>query len=295
MIKEKSNRENTAVSLKYGKYYNFKKILSFLRHREIKGIEVVAEQSYSRTFRIDETKGFITVTDFPEQSALELSIGCSDKRYRSTIKNKVCKMFDLDTDFAVINERFVKDKLLSKGMECGHVPRLPIAFDPFELVVRAVLGQQISVKAASTLATRIVGKAAIKSDNLFPEGLDMFFPDASELLTLDLEGLGITNTRQATLKTIAQAVIDDDIKLTADQDFEQFYKDFSALKGVGDWTVNYVAMRGLGMVDSFPASDLGVVKALSKDGIRLSQKEILQIAEKWRPYRSYAALCLWNL
>ncbi len=292
---EMSKPDNTTLLLRYKKPFNFKQTLSFMKPREMKGVEVVTEKSYGRTFRTDNAKGFFTVADSSEQSALELKIDCDDIKCYMEIYNRVRKVFDLDTDFTAINERFAKDKLLSKGMVNGHVPRLPAAFDPFEFVIRAVLGQQISVKAATTLAARVAGKAAIKCDNIFPHGLDCFFPNPSELLSLELDGLGVTKTRQATIKTVAQSILNKDVKLTPHQTFEQFHQDFSALKGIGDWTVNYVAMRGLGMVDSFPAGDLGVVKALAKDGRLPSKKEITDMAEHWRPYRAYATLCLWNL
>jgi 3-methyladenine DNA glycosylase/8-oxoguanine DNA glycosylase len=134
----------------------------------------------------------------------------------------------------------------------------------------------------------------METGNSFPQGLDHFFPTPSELMNLDLGGLGVTRTRQATIKTAAQGILDRDVQLTANQSFDTFSKDFSKLKGIGEWTVNYVAMRGLGMLDSFPASDLGVIKALATEEKILSKKEIMAMAEKWRPYRSYATLCLWN-
>ena len=293
MIK-KNNQNRTILLLRYKKPFNFQQMLSFMKHREMAGVEVITKDRYSRTFRTGNIKGFFTVTDSPEKSALELKIGCDDIRCYMDIHNRVRRVFDLDTDFRLINERLSKDRLLSKGMVNGHAPRLPVAFDPFEFVVRAVLGQQISVKAATTLAARVAKKAAIKSDNSFPHGLDYFFPNPSELLTLALDGLGLSKTRQATIKTATQAILDKEVKLTANQSFDSFHKDFSALKGIGDWTVNYVAMRGLGMADSFPAGDLGIVKALAKDGKTPSKNEIGAIAEHWRPYRAYAALCLWN-
>ena len=257
-------------------------------------MEVVTETGYSRTFRTKNIRGFFTVTDNPDQSALELRIACDNTGYTMEIHNRVRKVFDLDTDFSLINERCAKDEHLSKGMVEGHVPRLPAAFDPFEFVVRAILGQQISVQAATTLASRVAVKADLKSDGGYPSGLDYFFPDPSELLNFDLDGLGIPRTKQATLKTVAQAILDQRLKLTANQSLETFSKDFSALKGIGEWTVHYVAMRGLRMVDSFPATDLGVIKALTKKGRAPSKKEIKEMAEQWRPYRAYAALCLWN-
>lgn len=203
-------------------------------------------------------------------------------------------MFDLDTDFAHINQIFRQDNILSKGMENGQVPRLPVAFYPFEFVIRAILGQQISVKAATTLAARLVKRAAQHCDSSFPSGLSYFFPSPSELIQLNLTGLGITATRQTTIQTVTQAVIDKAIDLNASQQQDTFHTQFLSLKGIGNWTASYVAMRGMGMIDSFPTTDLGVIRALSQDSKVPSTKEITAMAEKWRPYRSYATLCLWN-
>jgi 3-methyladenine DNA glycosylase/8-oxoguanine DNA glycosylase len=124
--------------------------------------------------------------------------------------------------------------------------------------------------------------------------LDHFFPGPEELVKTSLEGIGITGIRQATIANITQGLLDKVFSLNPNQSFEDFQKDFSAIRGIGEWTVNYVAMRGLGMVDSFPAADLGIIKAMEKQGKRAGKKEILKQAEEWRPYRAYAALCLWN-
>lgn len=294
IMQENNKQGDTTLLLKYQKPFSLKQTLSFMQFRAIRGVEIVTKDSYSRTFRIHNTTGFFTVSDSPEQSALKLTIHCDDIKCYMEIYNRVRRMFDLDTDFTAINEKFIQDSLLSQGMENGHVPRLPIAFYPFEFVIRAILGQQISVKAATTLAARVTEKAAIQCECSFPDGLDYFFPNPSELIELDLDGLGITTTRQATIKTVTQAVIDKVIQLTTNQPFGTFHKDFLSLKGIGNWTVSYVAMRGMGIIDSFPASDLGVIKALTKDGDVPTTKEIIAMAEKWRPYRSYATLCLWN-
>ncbi len=288
------SEDNHFDRLKYIKPFNFNQVLSFMKRRAMAGVEVVTETGYSRTFRIENATGLFTVTDNPEQSALELRIACDDIGCHMDIINRVRKMFDLDTDFSLINERCAKDEHLLKGMVEGHVPRLPAAFDPLEFVVRAILGQQISVQAATTLASRVAIKADLKSDGGYLSGLDYFFPNPMELLHLDLDGLGILRTKQATLKTVTQAILDERVKLTTPQPFETFRENFLALKGIGEWTVHYVAMRGLRMVDSFPASDLGVIKALTKDGRAPSKKEIMEMAEQWQPYRAYAALCLWN-
>jgi len=290
----KGHTKNATLLLKYAQPFDFKNTLSFMRLRAMKGVEMITDDTYSRTFRTSRTSGYFTVTDNPRQSALELTIICDDIKCFMEIHNRVRRMFDLDTDFTTINQKFAKDPILSRGMVDGHVPRLPIAFNPYEFVVRAILGQQITVKAATTLAGRIAEAAGITTDESFPDGLDFYFPNAEELIELDLDGLGMTKTRQQTVRTATQGVIDTAYSLTTNQTFETFHKEFSALKGIGDWTVNYVGMRGLGMIDSFPASDLGVIKALMHDETKPSQKDILRQSEQWRPYRAYAALCLWN-
>ncbi len=285
----------THLSLNYTKPFDFSHILTFLRIRAIKGVEVVTNHSYSRTFRNKQAEGFFEVTDNPNVSCLELRIESNDSNCHPAITQRVRRMFDIDTDFSEMNIRFSTDKLLCGGMVEGHVPRLPVAFNSFEFVIRAILGQQISVKAATTLAGRIAHNAKIETPAGFPEGMDFFFPRPAELLATDISTIGATKTRQNTLKTATKAVADDSDLLTEDQSPENFHRDFSALKGIGDWTVSYVAMRGLGMKDSFPYSDLGVIKALTKGNKAPTRKEILSISEQWRPYRSYATLCLWNL
>ena len=291
---EKQPTRATALHINYQKPFDFPLLLSFLKPRAIRGVEVITEGSYSRTFRTENAEGFFTVTDNSRKSCLEVSIDCNDTRCYMTIYSRVRKMFDIDTDFSTINERFSNDPLLSGGMAKGHVPRLPVAFDPFEFVIRAILGQQISVKAATTLAGRIAQIANRNTPPEFPKGLDYFFPHPEELISMDLSSIGVTRTRQETLKTVAQAIANGAVRLTRNQSPADFHRDFSALKGIGDWTVSYVSMRGLGMVDSFPYSDLGVIKALTNSEKTPTKKEILAIAEQWKPYRTYATLCLWN-
>ena len=289
-----SNNGKTTLLLPYNKPFNFSQMIAFLKIRIVKGVEVIDDQSYARTFRTKRSKGYFIVRDNPGKSALELSILCDNIQCYMEIYNRVRRMFDLNTDFSPINKKLKEDNHLSKGMTDGHVPRMPIAFNSFEFCVRAVLGQQISIQAASTLASRIAEKTKLRTKKNFAPGLDYFFPGPKEVVETSLEGIGITGARQATIVNIAQGLLDKVFSLNANQPFDVFQKEFSALRGIGEWTVNYVAMRGLGMVDSFPAADLGIIKALEKNGNRPGKKEILKLAEKWRPYRAYAALCLWN-
>ncbi len=285
---------NATLLLKYNKTFDFEHILSFMRPRVVEGVEVVSENSYSRTFRTKNDKGYFQVQDRPGKSSLELLINCEDIRTYMEIYNRVREMFDFDTNFTDINKAFAKDKILSKGMKDSCVPRLPKAFNPFEFSIRAILGQQISVKAASTLAGRFIQCAKLECPAAFPVGLNYFSPNPSEVLKLRLDNIGLSEKKRQTIKAVASAVFNKDILLTQNQIFDEFHKDFIKINGIGDWTVNYVAMRGLGMIDTFPVGDLGIVRTLSKNGKTFSNKEILKIAEKWLPYRSYAALCLWN-
>ena len=282
------------VSLPYNQGFDFGQVMSFMRPRAIPGLEVFTKKSYARTFRTDGEAGYFIVKDSRAASFLELRVFGKQKACSEVIRERVSKMFDLDTDFTEMNRMFSADEHLVFGMKNGHVPRLPVAFEPFEFVIRAILGQQISVKAATTLAGRIAEKAGLRTPRHFPPGLDYFFPSPRTLAALNLDGTGITRSRQETIKTVSNAVIHHHLQLTADQDFETFKKEFSALKGIGDWTVNYVAMRGFGMADAFPATDLGVIRSLTKGKVRPTLKQIKKTAENWRPYRAYAALCLWN-
>lgn len=285
----------STLRIQYVKPFDFSPILEFLRPRAIAGVEVVTGKSYGRTFRTETSSGYFTVTDNPGKSCLELSINCDDLRCYMTIYNRVRKMFDVDTDFSTINTQLRSDPVLLRGMVEGHVPRLPVAYDPFEFVVRAVLGQQISIKAATTLAGRIAAKADIPASTYFPQGFTHLFPNAEEFCGLDLSDLGITRTRQKTLHRVIDALLDGRFDLSSHQSFELFHQNFTAIKGVGDWTAHYVAMRGLGMMDCFPYSDLGIIRVLSINGKEPTRKELMMQSERWRPYRSYATLCLWNL
>lgn len=279
--------------LPYKEPFDFQETLSFFRARAIRGIECIDMSSYRRTFRIGEMKGYLIVMDRAEQSALELQVVTEDIRVLMAVYARVRRMFDLDANLQAISEHLGEDPILKRGMANGSVPRLPQAFDPFEHAIRAVLGQQITVKAATTLAGRVAERAGEKTNGM-PEGLDVFFPTPIELAAADLSELGITLTRQKTIKNVVNALIDGVFDLRLDQPPERFRKEFSSIKGIGEWTVQYVAMRGLGMVDSFPAKDLGIIKALMVDDRKPGEKEILKLAEAWSPYRAYAALCLWQ-
>lgn len=285
---------NPILLLPYKDSFDFDQMIGFMRLRQLKGIEHITETSYSRTFRTDSSKGYFTVRDNKEAQALELEISSEGINAYMDVYHRVRKMFDMTTNFDLINAHLSQDSLLLKGMSSGKVPRLPVAFNTFEFVIRAILGQQVSVKAATTFAGRIVDAGGIMTDDYFPEGLTHFFPSVEEFKKLSLELVGLTKTRQQTVWNVVEALSEDVFSLSPNQSLGEFHKEFSTVKGIGDWTVYYVAMRGLGMVDGFPAMDLGVLLAMQEGENKPKKKEVLERAEKWRPYRAYATLCLWQ-
>jgi AraC family transcriptional regulator of adaptative response / DNA-3-methyladenine glycosylase II len=165
---------------------------------------------------------------------------------------------------------------------------VPGCWDGFELAVRAVLGQQVSVSGASTLAGRLVRRFGKQISNQGP--LTHLFPPARVLLEADIACIGVTGARAETIRALSRSVAEDQIKLSSLQDFDDVRARLMQLPGIGDWTTQYIAMRALGDPDAFPAGDLGLRRALSIN----SAREITRRAEVWRPWRAYAAIYLWE-
>ncbi|WP_153448944.1 DNA-3-methyladenine glycosylase 2 [Vibrio algicola] len=308
--------------------FDYAFMLSFIQPRMIVGVESVVDNVYARSFRfvadssthhdtdttdsgcdnssnnvIDNSgdnnsrqmhTGRIQVAYLTKSNQLEVTIVCNHPAAVEPVLKRIRFMFDLDTDMSEIESKLKHDQVLQRGFVNGHVPRMPKAFDSFEFCVRAILGQQVSVKAATTLAGRVAHAADLQTPASFPRELDCFFPQLTDVIDLSFEGLGLTKTRIGTLITVIQALQGQLISLNKDQVFEDYLQQWTALKGVGPWTANYLAMRGLGIQDSFPDKDLGVLKALAVEGDYPSRKVVLQQAEAWQPYRAYATLCLWN-
>lgn len=281
---------NDLIYLPYNKSnFDSDVIFGFMKKRLVKGVELIANETYYRTFRINSFEGHFSIKDNKDKSRLEAKIMCDDFESSFLVYKQIKKMFDLNTDLKKIAS-VLKDKVLLKSSTT--IPRLPMGFDAYEFIIRAILGQQITVSAATTLAGRIAQKANIKYKcNI--EGLNYFFPTVDELSKIDLNGIGITKTRVNTIKSMNDALKNGELSLEYEQNLDDFINSFTKIKGIGDWTANYIAMRGLGMKDAFPANDLGVIKALTTKNQKPNVNKIIEKAEKWRPYRAYATLCLW--
>lgn len=207
-------------------------------------------------------------------------------------------MFDLDADLRAVHAVFATDPLLKQAIDLHPGMRLPCGWDGFELAVRAVLGQQISVAGATTLARRLVEHwGEPRSDAAATQiGLDRAFPSPERLRDAPLKTIGLPRTRAATLRGLSAAVADGRLSFDAGQPLQDFVECATALPGIGAWTAQYIAMRALALPDAFPAGDLVLQQRLAPNGIaRLSERATEARSQAWRPWRAYAVLHLWHL
>jgi 3-methyladenine DNA glycosylase/8-oxoguanine DNA glycosylase len=206
----------------------------------------------------------------------------------------VRRMFVLDANMTAIHEVLATDAVLKELVSKQPGLRLPGAWDPFEAATRAVVGQQVSVKGACTVVGRIVAKAGPRFESAdYPE-LTHFFPTAHELSACDLGGIGMPKMRVRTVQALAKEVDRERLSFVVKGSLSDFIELLTRIPGIGDWTAQYIAMRAMGEPDAFPANDLGIIKALRQGDKRITQKQIRQRAEKWRPWRAYAAMYLWQ-
>ena len=273
--------------------YDFNALLAFYARRAIRGVEFVDAGSYRRTLVIDGEPGWIEVSAIEDELALRLRVHDVRPARLGTLVARVRRMFDVDANPAAIMQAFRRDKLLRPLVRRWPGQRLPGAWDAYELAVRAVLGQQISVAAAHTLASRIVERFGIPHESSAVAGLGALFPTPDLLADAPLESTGLTRARAATIRGLSRACADGSLDLSSFQSLEEFVKRLSELPGIGAWTAQYIAMRAQSRPDAFPAGDL-VLRKLAGDGVAITERAMESIAEAWRPWRAYAVMLLWR-
>jgi len=284
------------LTLAYRPPLDWEKMLDFLKARAIPGVETVEANRYRRTVRIGDCRGRIGVWRADKKNALNLETELNDSSRLMEIVARVRQMFDLDADMNAIHESLSMDDLLKGIIEKNGGMRLPGAWDPFEVVVRAVVGQQISVKGAKTILGRITERAGMVAGKLADQELNLFFPDAGEVSGTNLTGLGMPLKRSDTLQRVGRAVHSGQVRLEAGRKTAEFIDEILQIKGIGPWTANYIAMRAFGEPDAFIAQDLGIIKALAPEGgARPTAAQVEKRAESWRPWRAYAAVYLWHM
>jgi len=280
------------ILLPYRAPYDWPAMLAFLRARAIPGVETVSEDGYARTIEIGGAHGIVAVRP-SARNALRAAIQFPQLSALPTIVARLRRVFDLIADPEVIGAHLSEDPALAPLVAARPGLRVAGAWDGFELAVRALLGQQITVTAARGLAGRLVatyGKPLAGG----AEGLSHVFPGAERLVDADLSTLGLTRARAAALGSLARAVVADPQIFGPRRSLEEAIVKLRALPGVGEWTAQYIAMREMREPDAFPAADIGLMRAMAdRKGRRPTPGALLARAERWRPWRAYAAQHLW--
>jgi AraC family transcriptional regulator of adaptative response / DNA-3-methyladenine glycosylase II len=281
-----------SLLLRYKPPYDWPAMLRFLERRTIPGLEAVVDGVYSRAVALAGVQGLISVQPAAGH-ALRAAIRISKLSALPNIIARLRRQFDLAADPLSIAAHLRTDPVLAPLLKRRPGLRVPGAWDGFELAIRAVLGQQISVPAAIRLAGKLV--AAYGQPLAEPgHALTHVFPTPQALAQADLTTLGMPRSRALTLNSVAAAAIANPDLFGATGDLDEAITRLRAIRGVGEWTAQYIALRQLREPDAFPAADVGLMRALADDrGQRLSATELLARAEAWRPWRAYAAQHLW--
>lgn len=281
------------LRLPYREPYDFAHVLQFLSRRAIPGVEAVDEDGYRRSIVHDGVAGWFSVTSIEGDSALALRVHHPHSRLLGLLAARVRRMFDTDADPQAITAVLRRDAVLGPLLRRWPGQRVPGAWDGFEVAVRAVLGQQVSVAAARTLAARVAATYGTPCADSAAAGLGVLFPPPTALVDAPLEQQGITRARAATIRGLARAVLDGRVAFRAEQSLAEFEHDLVALPGIGAWTAQYIAMRALAQPDAFPAADL-ILRRAAGQGRTLATRELESVAEAWRPWRAYAVMLLWR-
>ncbi len=267
-------------------------LLSYFRTRAIAGVETVSDDTYCRTIEIDGDPGVI-----------ELSPGGSDHlllrahlpHWEGLIHyvQRARRLFNLDVDTSLAIQHLKQDNVIGPLLDRYPGLRPPGTWDPYEVGIRAIVGQQISVAAANTIIARIVKRHGTAVTGLGDLGLSHLFPKAEVLARSDLAGLGLNNSRQRAIATFSSSVVDGTLDLSRSRELDQLIKSLTSIPGLGQWTAQYIALR-MGEADAFPATDLGLRRTFASiSGCDLSEITGRNWPTNWQPYRATAAICLW--
>jgi AraC family transcriptional regulator of adaptative response / DNA-3-methyladenine glycosylase II len=271
-------------------------LMRFLSERAIPGVEVFDGVTFRRSIRTSVGRAaVIELRPDPTSAHVVFEAEIGEPTDLADAVRASRRLLDLDAEPVSIDGALSADPSLRPLVRASPGLRLPGAIDGFELAVRAILGQQISVRAARTLAGRIVTRAGTALDrNQAVEGVKHLFPTPEQLAAAPLEELGITRRRVETIRRLAELVASGDLMLAESADREAVREALLAIPGIGPWTVAYISMRALRDPDAFPASDLGVREGFRALGLPTAVPAITAHAERWRPWRGYAVMHLWN-
>jgi AraC family transcriptional regulator of adaptative response / DNA-3-methyladenine glycosylase II len=290
------------LRLRYRPPYDWEAMLAYLAARAIDAVEHVSDGTYHRTVALDGHTGHVRVSHLPEHDSLKVTIHFPYVGALPAIVARVRRVFDLGADIETIGQHLSCDPLLAPLVARHPGLRAPGGWDGFELAVRAVLGQQVTLGAGRRLAGQLVALCGTALDPALEGGssrgdalLSRSFPSPQLVAEADLTALGMPNARRATLKELALAVLTDPNLFRPFGGVEIAVARLRAIRGIGEWTAQYIALRALRETDAFPASDIGLIRgAATVQGMRPTPAALLGLAESWRPWRAYAAQHLWT-
>lgn len=271
--------------------FDWPAVLSYFEARATPGVERVEGECYRRRF---EFAGEELTIEVRADGTRHLRVEVDRVAAFPELEARMRRVFDLDADLPAIAAHLRRDPRLANLLASRPAARIAGAFDAFELAVRAILGQQVSVAAATRLAGRLAARCARSADPWRSDGLTYLFPGPRDILSADLSSMGMPGARVRSIQRLSEAVEADPDLLASSGDHARDIERLRALPGIGDWTAQYIALRALGHRDAFPASDIGLLRAMSVDGVRPTPAELTELAEAWRPWRGYAAMLLWS-
>jgi AraC family transcriptional regulator of adaptative response / DNA-3-methyladenine glycosylase II len=286
--------DTSTLQLVYRPPYDWHGVLRFLAYRALKGVEWVTDDAYARTVQLGWAKGWIRVTQAKQPNTLSLEFSHSLTSVLPTLLTRVRNLFDLNARIDLISEHLRKDRKLAPIVKRFPGIRVPGAFNGFELGLRAILGQQVTVKAATTLGCRFVEAFGEPIETPFPE-LDRLTPSPARVANATIDDIarhGIVSMRCRSIIALAQAQLSGELALDGGVIYkpEVAIQRLAQLPGIGPWTAHYVAMRALNWPDAFPKEDIAIRNALG--GVTARRAE--ELSQRWRPWRSYAVMHLWR-
>ncbi|QSQ22317.1 DNA-3-methyladenine glycosylase 2 family protein [Pyxidicoccus parkwayensis] len=284
------------LRLRYRPPYDWAAMLAYLEARAIDCVERVLGECYQRTVSQDGRLGTVEVRHEPARNNLIVTVRFPSVQALPAILARVRRVFDVGADIETIGAHLSRDPFLAPLLAQRPGLRAPGGWDGFELAVRAILGQQVTVVAARQLACRLVALCGevLPEEARVPAELSRAFPSPERVASTDLGALGMPSARRASLKALAEAAMADPHLFRPFGTVEEAIARLRSIRGVGEWTAQYIALRALRETDAFPASDVGLLRGASNDaGERPTPEDLLQRAEPWRPWRAYAAQHLW--
>ena len=283
----------TFVDLEYQEPFDWSALLTFLRARAIAGVEVVDGDHYRRNVRLGSKRGHIVVRKVEQRASLRVTLSPSLSAVEGVVAARVRALFDLDADPRPIRAVLKRHPATRAGVRQRPGLRVPGTFDAAELAVRTVLGQQVSVAAATTLCRRFVQRLGTPLRRPPEPELTHLFPSAKSIAGCgisDIQSVGLPQRRAQTIVDLCGVLAQKPRLLTRGADPETAMRELLAVSGIGPWTAHYLAMCGLGWGDAFPGGDLAVRKALNVSSTRQAE----ELVEPLRPWRAYAVMHLWH-